>query len=349
MTSNLKRILLTSFIVICSLFFINIEDVKAVTDGDGSGYALCTYKFEDHDQSYTVGDGGYVDPNQIINAYKPYVIKIAFYKTGNSWDSYKAYADVGCANKNPNGGYGATKAGVCGIDNYNEIFHNASNYKSYFNSGSDSNPSWRCPNNVYLNRDSLNSRMSLYLDEETCNQNNGGIGPWQKCTQTVSLYEAASEQNGQPGDLNVEGYESDHQDTIGDNELPTVNSPNADILDQITEWGQADDSFGDNSGGNCAIIDENLRTFLSNLVFIISIIGIVLLIIMTIIEFIKVVSGQDDEGIKKAFKHTLIRAVCVIILLLLPTIITWIMNVVNSQGGKYTIGDDGNPICNVGE
>ena len=49
MTSNLKRMFLTSFIVIYSLFFINIDDVEAArageskTGGPGYGYAQCTY------------------------------------------------------------------------------------------------------------------------------------------------------------------------------------------------------------------------------------------------------------------------------------------------------------------
>ena len=73
---------------------------------------------------------------------------------------------------------------------------------------------------------------------------------------------------------------------------------------------------------------------------------------MSAIEFIKAVTGSDEDGLKGAIKHTFIRIICAIILLLLPMLITWILNIANNNNykiddkGNYVIGDNGNPLCN---
>ena len=99
----------------------------------------------------------------------------------------------------------------------------------------------------------------------------------------------------------------------GDTEVASLNAENLDCEALLS-------SYND---------EQTIRDFLNNLFWIISIIGIILLIIMTSIEFIKVVAGQDDEGIIKAFKHTVIRAICVVILLLLPVILSAILGLMN--------------------
>lgn len=92
--------------------------------------------------------------------------------------------------------------------------------------------------------------------------------------------------------------------------------------------------------------EQTVRDFLNNLFWIISIIGIVLLIIMTAFEFIKVVTGQDDEGLIKAFKHTVIRAICVVILLLLPVILSAILGFMNdiTDNEYYYLKDENGEI-----
>lgn len=133
----------------------------------------------------------------------------------------------------------------------------------------------------------------------------------------------------------------------------TIGSVSADI-DAIIRWGNPTnvlDSTGALENLDCQSLlsnyneEKTMRDFLSNLFWIISIIGIILLIIMTSIEFIKVVTGQDDEGLIKAFKHTVIRAICVVILLLLPMILSFILGFMNdiTDNEEYYLKDkDGN-------
>lgn len=143
----------------------------------------------------------------------------------------------------------------------------------------------------------------------------------------------------------------------------------------IIDWGEneikkGDLEWKDSDGCEHLLSNYKIREFLNNLFWIISIIGIILLIVMTAMEFIKVITGQDDEGIKKAFKHTIIRIVCVVILLLLPMIINTIITIINENNKYYltdkngeivkdekgnpielklTIGDDKQPTCGIGE
>ena len=121
-------------------------------------------------------------------------------------------------------------------------------------------------------------------------------------------------------------------------------------IEGIIRWGnyQEEDKFQYTDEDVCLIIKGPVQEFLNTLFIIISIIGIILLIVMTALEFIKVVTGSDEEGIKTAFKHTIIRIVCIVILLILPMIINWILNVINinfSEG--YKIGSNGEPLCEV--
>ena len=97
----------------------------------------------------------------------------------------------------------------------------------------------------------------------------------------------------------------------------------------------------------CDIISDDLKSFLNRFFWVISIAGILLLVIMTMIEFIKVLTGSDDSGLIKGFKHTLIRILAVIILLLLPTILTALINLINKYS-TYKVGEDGSVTCGIG-
>ncbi len=137
------------------------------------------------------------------------------------------------------------------------------------------------------------------------------------------------------------------KDTVSD---ATSSKLSGEDLNKIKSWGESETYDVSDLGNDCNVISGDIRDFLNNLLWIISIIGIILLIVMTAFEFVKVVTGQDDEGIKKAFKHTIIRIVCVVILLLLPMIVSSVITIINKNaGGTVQIGDNGSPTCQVGE
>ena len=99
--------------------------------------------------------------------------------------------------------------------------------------------------------------------------------------------------------------------------------------------------------GTCELIDSQLIQFLKNLFIVIQVAGVILMVILTLIEFVKALTASSDDGLSGAFKNTIKRIIATVVLLILPMIIIWIINIVNdSYSDKHTqIGGDGNPIC----
>ena len=101
-------------------------------------------------------------------------------------------------------------------------------------------------------------------------------------------------------------------------------------------------------GDPCNIIDGELQNLLSLIFWILSILGIILVVVMTALSFIKAIVGSDDEKFRDAFRHLVIRIVVVIILLLLPMILDFIIGLINDNiAGVVKIGSDGNPFCDI--
>lgn len=198
-----------------------------------------------------------------------------------------------------------------------------------------------------------------------------------KCTKTACAgidvtfhsYRMSKEIGLQVRRENLDGDGSHNADlfAISNDEAEVVKSSEYDIdgngvitktdFDGIEQWGDKgkDNEQYESGENNCAIIPIDLRDKLSQLFWAITIVGILLLIIMTAIEFIKVVTASEEDGLKGAFKHTVIRAICAIILLLLPMLINMVINIVNDnnfikdENGKIVIGDSGDPLCKVAQ
>ena len=118
----------------------------------------------------------------------------------------------------------------------------------------------------------------------------------------------------------------------------------------IVNWAQ-NHGYGNevtSLGDPCTVINPELQDILSGAFWLISIEGIVLLVVMTAIGFIKAIVGSDDEKLKEAFKHLVTRIIVVIILLLLPMLLTFIITLINdSAEGEISVGADGNIFCDV--
>ena len=120
----------------------------------------------------------------------------------------------------------------------------------------------------------------------------------------------------------------------------------------IINWGNNDKIETVEPGtASCDLIPDSIMQFLKNLFLVIQVIGIVLLIVLSAIELIKAIIGADDDGLKGAIKNTFRRIIVVIILLILPAIIIWALNMINNNAyetdnnGKRVIGENGNPLC----
>lgn len=123
-----------------------------------------------------------------------------------------------------------------------------------------------------------------------------------------------------------------------------------DIIGAILKWGESSDStvYDGISGNPCALINGEVRELLHQVFLGISIGGIIILIVMTAISLIKVITASEDNALSNFIKGLWKRIICLIILLLLPTIITFLIQVVNGVGVAWNI-NSGNPLCDITE
>ena len=354
MLINKCKILVALLLTFCIGFFINIDGVKA--DGDNTGYAQCYYLWEE--EYHPTNRPSINADSQTVtgHVYRPYVIGINYYKDG----SYKMWGDVACGERTGGGNavnsvaasYSETKTGICNIEKYNEIFHVADLWKNYF---VNIDGTWRCPSNIYINKENLNNSMSIYFTEDACKKA-GGLGG---CTRTVPLKEDRSQQgSGIPTALDLNGWDTDKKDVAGGGSSTHTTDPNntagssIDIAD-IMAWGNKHSYDMDDLGSSCNIIQNNqiILAILKFIIWALAIAAIIILIIMTAADFVKAVTASDDVGLKKAFQHLVKRAIATVILIILPTIITFIINIINDNipqaEGVVQLGKDGELYCGV--
>lgn len=320
MNKNIVRTLSVFVIAFTSLFLINIGDVKA------AGYAYCTYTWS---QSNSASSTGYTGEG--VNTSYTYEYKVGFvaYKSGSDITvktNIACWAEGSCSIKNDN-------ALVNGVKNY---------YKS--NSWED------CPD-VYIDHDGLGQG-----DLHVVNLSTAGSGDFnikgqldQKGGSSNGSYKtglkALEELKSAAGSTSTT-YVGPGVAPPGTDNATTNNASNIkteDIKGAVKDPKEATEG----KTGTCDLIPDSIREFLGHLFFIIQIIGIILMLILTFVEFVKVITASEDGGIKTAFKNSIKRIVAVVVLLLLPTLILWIIDMVNdSYGNSHTvIGANGDPIC----
>lgn len=331
MNSKLVKTLCISFIMFFSVFFINIDNAEAKND---NGYAKCWYKI----------DKKYIKDKYDKASYGSLYI-LLHVKNRSTLIS-------GCYMGSPNSAY----TGFCNIgtlDRKVDLIENIHRKNS---------DKYKCPSQIYVYsayEKDFWGKIS-YTHEGLLNLTVSPILELKEnlYASTATLTEHYELQDEENSEHNVD--EADDNAILGDasdfkDATPADTNKPAEEQDvtSIIKWGT--DSKGTGASyqyGNCDIIPENIRNFLSSFFTIISIIGIILLVVMSAIEFIKAVTGSDEDGLKGAIKHTFIRIICAIILLLLPMLITWILNIANNNNykiddkGNYVIGDNGNPLCN---
>lgn len=115
-----------------------------------------------------------------------------------------------------------------------------------------------------------------------------------------------------------------------------VNSALADMKDKISEYKDTDcykaasefadaNSGGGSGGGNCGVLSGDLSKWLLNILRLIRYIGPALLIILSILDFIKAIASSKDDDMKKAIDKFIKRLIAIILLFLLPLILEYII------------------------
>ena len=122
------------------------------------------------------------------------------------------------------------------------------------------------------------------------------------------------------------------------------------ILDAIHSWGTSDDStrYSSSAVDPCALISGDIQKILHDIFFGISVAGIIVLVVMTAISLVKVITASEDEALRNFLKGLWKRIICLIILLMLPMIVTFIIQLVNNMAPGLGIRSD-NPLCKITE
>lgn len=241
-------------------------------------------------------------------------------KKASECKSFKSWAT--CA-ENGEEGDCASNAFVYTMRNYNEIFNNADKFKKNFIESDQ----YKCP--------------SLWIK-----------------SITTAKYEVYYEQNGDKSRTKISGTlkcidrgESD-EDTNSSAKDSTVDASK----DEFTDGDKAkiQNYYNNNSNSrnysddvdSCSLISGDVQTLLHDVFLYICIAGIIILIVMTIINLIKVITGADENLLKNFAKSLKTRIICLIILLILPTIVTFAIQVINGTASAFGFNAD-NPLCGI--
>lgn len=321
--------------LIVGILFVNISGVNAEEIKTSDGYAKCIYTGVVSEQNPPSADEAYrTSVSVAIRVYRDTDGVVRSYANLEASETYLASWD------------GVPNLTTRQILNYNDLFHNAQDklYPSFGEGG------WKCPKYIWINIDPANpaAGASIYL-----NNSNGG--------SSLALNSKFSGSSNSAGSFDSD---DDYEDFI---ESTDIGEPEGEI--SVTPGGEPDG--GDNGGSvdtsvimdwanieneydlgdvgdPCSIINTNLKNLLSNVFWFISIAGIILVVVMTAISFIKAIVGSDDEKFKTAFSHLITRLIVVFILLLLPMFLTFIINIINdNMGGTVKVGADGDVFCDI--
>lgn len=107
-----------------------------------------------------------------------------------------------------------------------------------------------------------------------------------------------------------------------------------------------DPGTGNKVGSNCnAIFNAEAESLIVDLLTVIQILGPIILILMTALDFAKAVISQDDKAFSKAGNSVLYRCIATIGLFLVPTFVKILFNI---EGVRSILEDSGivnNPTC----
>ncbi len=348
MNSKLKKMLFTSIILFFGMFFANInlayaEDVcdgtnpNDVCDGDGHGFAKCIYDFEsvyEDSGSPTNGDSSY-ELSDYAKYYRPYRIGMVVYKKNDG--HFYGWGDIGCGaweKETDEYHYSDTVTGTCFIDNYNSNFTNfdGGTWENFVSNGDKDNPKWTCPDKIYIDMDkAANDHLSMHFVKSACTN---GV-----CQYEVLLSNNLSQQNGQPGQLNVSGKKREGKDDgygraidykNGKSETNSNSKYDITIPSIIAAFADPLKAYKASKGDvDCGLIPDSIMIIVNNAILILQVVGILALVILTIIEFVKVITTAEEDGLKGAIKNTFRRIIMVILLLIVRPIIIWILALIN--------------------
>lgn len=333
--------------------FLMFEDAYALTGmptkatKTKDGYAICTYKLNNR-----------YDRNWILYTW--------------AWYGPKGKPKSGLSVMYWTGSYSKSKEKEVNIINYDNKYNDNESWVNYFYE----NGKWSCPDGFYLIgelkdsgflglsktesfsetppwvSDIVMGTSDPYLNFPTFYQlkprfglnkvngskvvsKNGAI-----INENVDETGVVDQVNGNGNNITQENAEKHNETTAGDASV-------ADLQAIKDYWNSHSGSNYGNASADCSIIDSNMQKLLNTIFTWISIIGIILVVVLSFIDGIKAVVGTDD-GFRDFLKGLKNRIICLIVLLLAPTIVTFAIQTINGVGDIAGVNSD-DPLCGVGK
>lgn len=137
--------------------------------------------------------------------------------------------------------------------------------------------------------------------------------------------------------------------TIKEQQAAENTTCDTDCINKIKTWGSEKSNKSSNSNtevNSCNVISADLSKTLSNAFFYISVAGIIILVVMSLISGVKVITAGEDDALKNFFKGIRVRIICLIVLLLLPTLVSFTISTVNNVAKIWGVNSN-DPLCGV--
>lgn len=138
---------------------------------------------------------------------------------------------------------------------------------------------------------------------------------------------------------------------LDDEKYITCSSNNTELSSAITKWykNEKDKLYKagiENVDFTCSKIfeDDDVKNLISSIFWLISIGGVIMLLFTMGMDFVKVITS-NEESMSEALKKSKNRIIATIILLILPILVNFVINVINTNFVQVTIKDkDGNAL-----
>ena len=306
-------------IFICLIFssiILFLPDVSAADIKTKNGYAVCVYN-----QFQTA-----VTENPATYRLET---KVYLNENGRFVSNFLIYSDTSNVFAN---GVAPTNMRLLGANKIKNKFHK--------------DGKWACPNYLYLAASTGFNMDSVYLTQKAAEDAGA------KNITTMSLSEK-NESNDEGAIITIDDdkifQEGTTNTTIpGDTSADDTPENNLPSTEDIKNYWQNESgaNYG-NEQGDCSLIDSSMQNLLNTIFTWISIIGIILVVVLAILDGVKAIIGTED-GFRDFLKGLKTRIICLIVLLLAPTIVTFAIQTINGVADIAGINKD-DPLCGVGE
>ena len=187
------------------------------------------------------------------------------------------------------------------------------------NSGNDYMHIW-----MYLG----NAAVRKYYPNSNADSVEAGYSSYPNGSYYPTLFNASENAHGDPRPYSIFRYDG------------------VDEVSGILKWASqvTGSTFVYESVDACSLISGEFQKYINDFFNLISIVGIILVIVMSMINLVKVIAGNDSEGLQKFFQNLKSRIITLIVLLILPFLITFILNTVNEVAPLLGYNSD-NPFC----